>query len=124
MGSGMALAVTGMLIAFVLCVDHIADLMGWRLERDWVPLRGGFIDAARQLPRALYESVIYFPEASFAAFIFYPLAVIALAFYEAVQGYYAIILMGWLPFLAGVTIFLLSGLLIEKGDTRQGQDSL
>jgi hypothetical protein len=113
---GVVVSLTGMVIAYALCVEHIVNLMGWRLQNDWTPFQGGFWDTVRQIPQALYECITYYPEASFTAFVFYPLAVVAFAIYEAVHWQFDLIVMGWLPFMVGVAIFLFSGLLIEKTD--------
>lgn len=111
---GILVSGTGLLMAFIISVAHIAEIAGWRYANEWVPFQSGYLVSVQEIPIQLYNAVTYFSEASFIAFIFYPLAVTALAFYEVMQGEYKIILLGWVPFFSGVAIGLCSALLIDK----------
>ncbi len=104
------LCLTGMGIAFVICADHLSEFFnGWNYRNNWDPFSGGYIDAVRELPGQLYIGLKNFPDACFFTLILYPMIVIFVAFYEVVHNDFSILLMGWLPFLSGVALFILGG---------------
>ncbi|MGB4057650.1 MAG: hypothetical protein WBK77_06165 [Alphaproteobacteria bacterium] len=106
------LCLSGILIAFVLGADHIAEFLNKRnYQNEWEPFRGafGFFDYVARIPDEIVNGIRYFPDACFAMLVFYPLTVIILALFEVFEGDFTMLLMGWLPFFAGIMLFVIGG---------------
>ena len=59
---------------------------------------GGPLDYIRQLPNAIYVSLVYFPSTCFVVIVFFPLLVFALPIYDVFFYHdYEFLLAVWLP---------------------------
>jgi hypothetical protein len=117
LGTGTFLCVTGMVISFVLCADHISEFFnGWNYSNGWEPFTGNYFDYIRQIPKEVYVAFGWFPEACFITLIFYPLAVLGIGIYEVAYGEFTIVLYGWLPFLTGAFGMVFFGFMLLKED--------
>ena len=125
--ASIGLCICGMLIALVICIDRADELFNnvqyqgnWHntgnsmYQNRWSPFIGGFVDHVKQIPAGLFNGFYYFPAAALVAVIFYPLLVIVVPIYDGFSSMnFSMLLYGWLPFAAGVMLFIASGVLAE-----------
>ncbi len=125
--ASLMLCVIGMLIAFVICIDRTDELFnnvryqdnwhnaGNSLYRNrWEPFHGNFIDCVKQIPAGFYVGFGKFPASALVAMVFYPLLVLVFPVYDVFANMdFTMLLIGWLPFLGGILLFILSGLLAQ-----------
>ena len=131
----LVLCLLGMLMAFVICIDRTDELFNAVRYQDhwskagntmyknrWEPFQGNFIDCVKQIPAGFYIGFSKFPAAALVAIVFYPLLVLVFPVYDLFAHMeFTMLLLGWLPFVGGVLLFILSGLLAQmsKGEAPQ-----
>jgi hypothetical protein len=125
--ASLLLCLTGMLMAFVICIDRTDELFNnvryqdhWSkagnsmYKNRWEPFQGNFIECVKQIPAGFYIGFSKFPAAALVAIVFYPLLVLVFPVYDIFANMdFTMLLLGWLPFLGGVLLFILSGLLAQ-----------
>lgn len=114
-GVGAFLIVTGLVISFVLCVDHVSEFFnGWNYKNNWEPFSGTYFDYIRQIPHEVYIAFGWFPEACFITVILFPVLILFLGIYEVMYNDFSLVLNGWLPVLIGIFGMVLFGFMIMK----------
>lgn len=113
--ASLFLILTGLIISFVVCVDHVAEFFnGWNYKNDWEPFRGTYLDYVRQIPYEVYIAAGWYPEACFITLIFFPLFILLITFYEVMHSDYTLFLMGWIPVMSGVVAMIVFGFMLLR----------
>ncbi len=111
--AGVFLCITGFLVAYLICVDRVAEFSnGYFYQNNWAPFRGGYLDYLMQLPRTLYLSLLHYSHACMISLIFFPLLIFMVPLYDMFFLHdYSAVFYGVTPFMIGAGLVLWSAFL-------------